>query len=392
MRIISNLSFSILYSFLILSFVSSLYAEGPNPPSVEIPKADVKEEPTLPFKQPMDRYEGVYEHRFQIRTGAGIGKLSPAILNETGPAWLANSIMRQANEPNAPLAVPYKQTKTLDTIGQFWDFTYGWKNKIEIQLAQNTTLGKYGRDQPASIDFVSPRTDQYWASVFEGNRLLRFEGVSQHFRFSYTHPFTKWLMIGPSINIHRYTEKNNISYGSYSTSRPEAAIPNKATWSIGGDAKAEYYMKGILPGLYLKAKIRDWWEIRSRLELLDRKGDFSVLGSQIIQESYSDGNVGYTGVLPAYAGQARDKGTLFMLESSFRYCRFSLDVGLIRQDIKRSYSLYLGDTIGNVPRNDYSARSVQVGFTEMSQSTKHTVTEIYIAPGVSFHYDSEGVY
>lgn len=343
-------------------------------------------------KTSMEIFNKVYEHRFMIRGGWGIGKLSPAILNETGPSWFQNSVFRQITEPGAPLAIPYKGVKDLDINSQFFDLRYGYKNKYEVQYAEETSLGVYSRSQPASNNFISPRTDSYWASSFEGNRLLRFEGVSQHFRFSYTHPITKILMIGPSLNFHRYTERNNISYGSFSTSRPEATVPNKVTWSIGGDANAEYSMKGILPGIYAKFKLRDWWEIRGRLELLDRKGNFSVLGSQIIQEVFNDGSSNLTAVLPAYGGKVRDKGTIFNLETSFQYCRFSLDIGMIRQDVKRTYDSYLGDTIGSVPRNDYSARSVFVGVSEMSNSIKHTVTEFYIMPGVSFFYDEDKIY
>lgn len=343
-------------------------------------------------KTQMDIFNQVYEHRVMFRTGWGIGKLSPAILNETGPAWFQNSLFRQITEPGSPLSIPYKPVKDLGVNSQFWDIRYGYKNKFEIQLAEDTSLGVYSRDLPASNNFFSPRTDTYWASAFEGNRLLRFEGVSQHLRFSYTHPFSKIFMIGPSINFHRYTERNNISYGSYSTSRAEATVPNKATWSIGGDANAEYSMKGILPGIFAKLKLRDWWELRTRLELLDRKGNFSVLGSQIIQETFSDGSSNLTGVVPAYGGKVRDKGTILNIESSFQYCRFTLDIGMIRQDIKRNYETYLGDTLGGVPRSDYSSRSVYIGFSEMSTSVKHTVTEFYIMPGVSFFYDSDKIY
>jgi hypothetical protein len=340
----------------------------------------------------MEKYNHVYEHRLMLRTGWGIGKLSPAILNETGPAWFINSIFRQGSEPGAPLAIPYRGAKDLNVDSQFWDIRYGYKNKYEIQMAEDTTLGVYSRDLPAANEFLSPRSGNYWASAFEGNRLLRFEGISSHLRFSYTHPITKIFMIGPSINFHRYTERNNISYGSYATSRPEAPVPGKTTWSVGGDANAEYSMNGTLPGIFMKLKLRDWWEVRARYELLDRKGNFSVLGSQVIQESFNDFTTNITAVFPGYGGSVRDKGTILNIESSFRYCRFTLDVGLIRQDIKRFYPLYLGDTVGNVTRTDYSARSIGIGLSEMSGATKHQVTEFYIMPGVSFFWDSDGVY
>ncbi|MDZ4727575.1 MAG: hypothetical protein SH817_15565 [Leptospira sp.] len=368
------------------------HKEAPHTDETETPRTNTTLEKHANNLEPMQKFNQVYEHRLLFRTGWGIGNLSPAILNETGPAWLTNSIFRQGAEPGAPLAIPYKGTKDLGVNSQFWDIRYGYKNKYEIQLAEDTTLGVYSRDLPASNEFFSPRTANYWGSAFEGNRLLRFEGVSNHLRFSYTHPLTKIFMIGPSINFHRYSERNNITYGSYSTSRPEASVPNKTTWSVGGDANAEYSMKGILPGIFMKIKLRDWWEVRARYELLDRKGDFSVIGTQVVQEIFNDSTSNISGVVPAYGGNVRDKGTILNIESSFRYCRFTLDFGLIRQDVKRTYPLYLGDTIGNVPRTDYSARSIGIGVSEMSSSIKHQVTEFYIMPGVSFFYDSDGVY
>lgn len=399
-----HLPSSIRIVFIFLLFVSfvSLSAEetakeGPSP-EVKQEGSDTKATTSVPLedrednKTRMDIFNQVYEHRLMLRGGWGIGKLSPAILNETGPAWFQNSLFRQISEPGAPLSIPYKPAKDLGVNSQFWDIRYGYKNKFEIQFAEDTSLGVYSRDLPASNNFFSPRTDTYWASSFEGNRLLRFEGVSQHLRFSYTHPFSKIFMIGPSINFHRYTERNNISYGSYSTSRPEASVPNKVTWSIGGDANAEYSMRGILPGIFTKFKLRDWWELRARVELLDRKGNFSVLGSQIMQEAFTDGSSHLNAVVPAYGGKVRDKGTIINLETSFQYCRFTLDIGMIRQDVKRTYESYLGDTVGNVPRSDYSARSVYIGFSEMSGSIKHTVTEFYIMPGVSFFYDDDKIY
>lgn len=394
--------YNFLFLVLFLGLVFPSFAEETKKevvsPGVKQEGKDSENKTSIPLedrednKTQMDIFNQVYEHRVMFRTGWGIGKLSPAILNETGPAWFQNSLFRQITEPGSPLSIPYKPVKDLGVNSQFWDIRYGYKNKFEIQLAEDTSLGVYSRDLPASNNFFSPRTDTYWASAFEGNRLLRFEGVSQHLRFSYTHPFSKIFMIGPSINFHRYTERNNISYGSYSTSRAEATVPNKATWSIGGDANAEYSMKGILPGIFAKLKLRDWWELRTRLELLDRKGNFSVLGSQIIQEAFSDGSSNLTGVIPAYGGKVRDKGTILNIESSFQYCRFTLDIGMIRQDIKRNYETYLGDTLGGVPRSDYSSRSVYIGFSEMSASVKHTVTELYIMPGVSFFYDSDKIY
>ncbi|MBM9502412.1 hypothetical protein JWG44_19350 [Leptospira sp. 201903071] len=337
----------------------------------------------------MLRYLESFDHRLRVRIGAGMGDLSPAILDETGPSWLKNSLFRQIGDPGAPLAIPYTSAKNLDIFSQHADISYGWKNKIDLILSQDGVSGKYGRENPASVNFFSPRTDRYYTSAFEGKRLMNFRGVSRTLRLSYTHPILNWLMIGPSIGIHRYSEKNEVSFGSYSVTRENEANPNQVTWSIGGSVNAEYTMSGILPGIFVKAKILPWLEIRSRFELLNRKGNFSLFGSQILEQQNTSGLLG---AVPIYAGNAKDTGTIFMLEASLRYCRFSLDIGIVRQDIKRKYNSYFGDTAGSIARADYTAGSQGIGFSELSSSYKQTVNEIYIMPGVSFHMENGRIY
>ncbi|TGM52726.1 hypothetical protein [Leptospira adleri] len=335
----------------------------------------------------MQRYLESFDHRLRFRIGAGMGDLSPAILDETGPSWLKNSLFRQIGDPGAPLAIPFTEAKNLDIFSQHTDISYGWKNKIDLILSQDGISGKYGRENPASVNFLSPRSDRYYASAFEGKRLINFRGISKTLRISYTHPVLSWFMIGPSIGIHRYSERDEISFGSYSTTRETEPNPNQITWSIGGSVNAEYTMSGILPGIFMKAKVLPWLEIRSRFELLNRKGNFSLFGSQILEQQNANGQGTYLGAIPIYAGNAKDTGTIFMLEASLRYCRFSLDIGIVRQDIKRKYNSYFGDTVGSIARADYTAGSQGIGFAELSSSYKQTVNEIYVMPGVSFHIE-----
>ncbi|WP_225913391.1 hypothetical protein [Leptospira yasudae] len=342
--------------------------------------------------QNMQKYLEAFDHRLRFRLGTGIGDLSPAILDETGPSWFKNSTFRQLSDPGAPLAIPYTSAKNLDIFTQHADVSYGWKNKIDLSFSQDSVSGKYGRENPASVNFFSPRTDRYYMSAFEGKRLINFRGVSQTLRLSYTHPVLSWLMIGPSIGVHHYSERNEISFGSYSVTRETATNPNQVTWSIGGSVNADYSMSGILPGIFVKAKILPWLEIRSRLELLNRKGNFSVLGSQILSQTNASNQTSYFGSIPAYGGNAKDTGTIFMLEASLRYCRFSLDIGILRQDIARKYGSYLGDTLGAIARADYTAGSQGIGFSEISSTYKQTIQEIYVMPGVSFHMENGKIY
>lgn len=340
----------------------------------------------------MEKYLDAFDHRLQFRLGAGMGDLSPAILDETGPSWFKNSLFRQTTDPGAPLAIPYTSAKNLDVFTQHADISYGWRNRIDLSLSQDSVSGKYGRENPASVNFFSPRTDRYYAAAFEGRRLMNFRGISRTLRISYTHPVLSWLMIGPSLGIHRYSERNEISFGSYSVTRETEPFPNQVTWSVGGSVNAEYTMSGILPGILVKAKVFSWLEIRSRLELLNRKGNFSQFGSQILDQTSATGANSFYASIPAYVGNAKDTGTIFMAEASLRYCRFSLDIGVIRQDIKRKYDSYIGDTLGALPRADYTAGSQAIGFSEMSSTYKQTVNEIYVMPGVSFHMENWNIY
>lgn len=337
----------------------------------------------------MDKYVNEFDHRLKFRMGVGLGQINPAILTETGSSWLINSALRSFNNPNFPIAIPTNNPKDLGTEPQYQEIAYGWKNQVDISWSRDLTLGRYDQGSAASVQFLTPRTENYWASIFEGNRLLRFEGVSEHFRLSYTYPLFSWFMIGPSINFHSYTEKNEISNGSYTTNREN----NLAIWSIGGSASADYSMRGILPGILLKLQLKEWWEVRSRYEIIDRKGNFGILGAQLIQFGGDGAGTGtFTPVVPVYAGNVRDSGSLFMLETSFRYCRFTIDIGLIHQSVKRSYNSYLGDSVGNLNPNDYSAKTRGFGIGELGGSFRHTTTEIFIMPGVSFHFDEDGIY
>lgn len=398
------LLFSFKFSFfMILMFGYSLFAQSNKEPEKEItskeeasPKKQREKIPFFTFAkyESMEKYVKTYPHRLRFRMGIGIGRLTPGVLEETGPSWLFNSFLRSAQDPsNLPIAIPASRVKNLPMVPQYRDISYGWKNKYDISYSDDMILGKYDQSSPAVVRFFTPRTDRYWAAAFEGNRLLRFEGRNQDLRFSYTHPVLDWIMVGPSLNYHRYTEKNEVTGGSYSTTRDNIDPPNQTTWSIGGSSSAEYVMRGFAPGIFAKFQLKQWWEIRTRLEFVQRSGNFTMGGSQTVQVTRLDSpDVLTEGIIPVYWGKAKDTGTVFLLESSFRYCRFTLDIGIIHRSFTRKYSSYFGETFGNVNRSDYSTRTSLIGLGELRGSFKHASTEIYLMPGVSFHFDKDGVH
>lgn len=337
-------------------------------------------------KESWDQFLGAYDHRIKIRAGGGLGKLNSEVLNEVKPTWAINSYLRSAADPQMPISIPLNSTKNLNTIPTMMDISYGWKNKFEISFSNDVTVGKYNKSDPSTAQFLTPRTDRYFMSAYEGVRLLRFESHNEILRFAYTHPIRNRFKIGPSFGIINYSEKDELSFGSYSTRRDIQPDPNLATWSIGGSATAEYNMKGIAPGIVARFRIFPWWEIKSRIELIRRSGDFSLTGSQILQKQDANLQNSYAGVIPLYFGRAKDSGQVFMIESSFRYCRFTLDAGFIHQVIERSYSSYFGDTFGSTRAADYSTRSAGIGLSEMSRHFKQSTSDFYIMPGVSFHF------
>lgn len=404
---ISNFINNLFLILLLLSFTGSplLAQENPGSPETETPpkenpqekkeessdeEEEMEYEPYFTFakEESMEKYVNEFPHRLKIRMGVGLGSLSPGILNETGESWLINSFLASGNLGGGyPIAFPINKAETLDTIPQFQEISYGWKNRVDLSFSRDSTLGKYDQGSSAAILLITPRTENYWASGFEGNRLLRFEGRSEHLRLSYTHPVFDFFMIGPSINMHRYLEKNEVSNGSYTTRRSD----NVSIWSVGGNVSANYSMKGILPGILMKLQLMPWWEVRSRIELIDRKGNFGIFGAQAVRLA-GDSGESYQAIIPVYSGQVRDKGNLLMLETSLRYCRFTLDIGLIRQDVKRSYSSYFGDAYGALSPTDFNAKARGIGLGEMVGSFRHRTQEFYIMPSVSFHFDEDGVY
>lgn len=122
---------SLLFLIFFLGILVPLFAEetskAVSSPETKQEGGEVGNKTSIPLedrednKTRMDVFNQVYEHRLMFRGGWGIGKLSPAILNETGPAWFQNSLFRQITEPGAPLSIPYKPAKELGVNSQFWD-------------------------------------------------------------------------------------------------------------------------------------------------------------------------------------------------------------------------------------------------------------------------------
>jgi hypothetical protein len=127
-------------------------------------------------------------------------------------------------------------------------------------------------------------------------------------------------------------------------------------------------------------------------ELINRKGDLAQIGLQLLE--IRNENLGtYSGAIPYTFGKTTDTGTLWMLEASIRYCRFTLDIGFLGSEFTRRYSSYVSDVlVSGFDRSAYSAKTHGFGFGELSTKFGQTSTEIYFMPGFSLHFDEEGFY
>lgn len=141
--------------------------------------------------------------------------------------------------------------------------------------------------------------------------------------------------------------------------------------------ECKIYNERLGPGIYAKFQLNSWWEVRTRLELLQRSGNFNVTGFQTVQISQLGGSEPRTdGIVPFYLGKVQDTGSVFMLETSFRYCRFNLDLGFIQRSFTRKYSSYYEETLGNINRYDYSTRTSIYGLGEV-QGKSHLQRILY---------------
>ncbi len=407
LRFRTSVWFSVLLSFILFTQVIQAQegtepaaqpqaAEGNSQPAAADagkPETSEKSPPPADDVFDMQSYLNYYQHRIRFRFGLGFSEVSPGILNEAGPTWFTNSLYRSGFDPEVPFAFPVKTPASVPAMPVHTELSYGWKNRLEVSLLRHSNVSKYGRADPTSVNFITPSTDRYYMAYFEGVRLLRYEETSHILRGSYLFPLTERIMVGPMGGLSDYLERNEISYGSYSVTKHTTADPNMKTWSMGGSASADYRMKGYLAGGLVKFNPFNWLELRGSLELVSRSGSFELGGNQILSRESAEtpGGAVFGLLIPIYRGDTEDTGFITQLEATFRFCRFSVDTGIIYSDYKRQYKSYWGDTIalGNINRQDYSARSsgLLLGFSEMAGRFKHSSAEFYIRPGVSIHFE-----
>ena len=341
-----------------------------------------------------DRFLGIYNHRFRLQLGAGYSRLSPVILNEAGPSWLVNSVIKNVWNPNEPFAYNAYTPKNITVYPTFWGGEYSFRDQFQIRFRSESIAAAFDRNDPTYALIFSPRSNIYWASLFEGVRLLRYEEKTKTLEISYTHPFLSWLKVGPLVGIESYSEKNNFSFGSYTKNKSTVTDPNKETWTIGGFVDSRFKDEYLTPGIEARAKIFSWLEVKGTAVSIKRKGHFDLGGFQVVQIHKTDGSDDQlVPIYPFYQGHLTDTGYRTSAEATFRFCRFNATVGTSYQKMKRKYDSYYGRYLSEI--SDFQFKSfddelgtpVGIGFGEMSKKHNHSKINTYVLLGVDFHSD-----
>lgn len=326
-------------------------------------------------------------HRLRLLFSVGAQDISPAVLNEAGPSWFTNSLIKKAQEPTTPLAFPIAKPDNVGVNPYGLDAEYSYRDRLFFTATRDRVDAVFSRNSPTMVTFLNPGTDVYTASLYEGVRLLSYTEERVFFDVAYVYPvYFDWLKVGLSLGNEDYTEKNDFSFGSYLLRRSTAATePLVRIWGAGGVINSRYDMYGILPGILVRARPLRWLEIVYRLQLVNRSGSMHMRGTQVLEKTNTvDSTTSYLASFPVYMGQARDKGTLTTLDLGFRYCRFSAHLGFEWEGLKRSYSSYLGKVLS--PVNDVTVKADGIGLAELNGEFEHSRSNIYLALGVDFRY------
>lgn len=328
---------------------------------------------------------GRYSQRVRIDVGSGYARMLQPILSEAGPSWLVNSAVRSGSDPTRPVALPYEDPAYNRAPTRRWGVEYSWKDRLDVGYQRRRTQTEFTRDSGSSQNFFQAPTSLYTWSLFEGLRVLKYDLTQTQVDVGYYHPITSRVRLGPVLQYEIYDETDTITLGSYMLRSLTATTnPGLRVWSPMGDVRFHSVMRGLYPGAGLKWYAMPWLQVNYRLYMVSRKGDFTLQGPQVMQSQTSGGAESYALLFPVYAGSLVEKGMKHQVEAVFVRCRFQLAVGLLKEDVKRTYSSYAGQTIGDA--TDVSLKFGTIGLGEQSASFAGHALEIYLRLGTSLHF------
>ncbi|KAB2930488.1 MAG: OmpA family protein [Leptonema illini] len=328
-------------------------------------------------------FQGRFLHRILFSVGSGYATGKQNVMTESGQAWMINSVLNSANSAQ-PVVLPAGEGQGSRYFPDRTILGYSYGDRFDVNYRRSTVDQKFDRSGSPAVLFLYPGNATYATSLFEGVRLMRFRHDSRFYEFGYFHRWTDKLRAGPVVAYHTYIEDLLISYGSYTLRSSAAATdPGLLTWAQGGDARLKYDMKGTAFGAGLKWDPLNNFRLTYHLYLINRSGNVSGGGYQLIQDRNQSG-IESSRIEGLYQmGSASDKGMMHRVEAEYNYCRWSIAMGLERESWKRSYSSF--NFLSNQSR-DVSSKGNLIGLGEMSASSEGYRTELYLRVGVSAYF------
>lgn len=329
-----------------------------------------------------------YDERFRYILGFGRLKHIPGVLSEAGPAWMTNSFIA-ASDQNSPV-IQLSDPSKLKAWSFYSEFDYTLDDRYTFGLKYYGINQKYGRKDPARIDFFHPASNTKRWSYFEGVRLTRYREENKSIYFKYLYPmFWKGFKAGIYIAQEWYDEKDDISFGSYvATSINAEVAPGTINWSQGGIVPAFYNMTGTSFGPAFRYQMYDWLGFHYKLTPVNRSGSMNMSGTRLIQQSNDfTGQEALSGLFVLATATVSDSGMRHDLEAVFRFlCRYTLHIGILKEDFNRTYSGYISKTFssGELPFQEKTPTVFGIG--ELSSSHKIEKLEFYMKFGTSFFF------
>ncbi len=318
--------------------------------------------------------------RFRILTGAGYEMIRPAILSEAGPAWQLNSLIRASNGISQP-AILIQDTKRVPAYRYKLSGDIAFKDRVFFDYERQWTNQQYNKGYPTRVSFAAPANSSYETALYEGLRMLKYKEFTDNASLTYLHPLGKGVKIGGFLEHEAYHENLEISMGSTSLTK---VSPGILTWSQAGTLPASYQAKGNTAGLAVRYQMLEWLGFSYRVNPIRRSGDFKLSGPQILNaQNGVNGPVSYAVVAPIHYAEFSDSGIRHRFETTFRFlCRYYVIPGIIREEYKRSYSIYVGNTLATV--GNFTPKTSGIGFGEMASSHKATKQEVFLKFGAAF--------
>ena len=325
--------------------------------------------------------------KFRVRAlfGAGYGSVLPAILSETGRSWQTNSFVRSGQDGTSQAALIFDQPNRVPEVSYNFGVDISYRDRLTLSLEKYQINRRYDQSDATKVSFLEPGNATYANAAFEGLRLFRYKENRTNIDLLYLHPISnRGLKLGAFVGRESYVENIEVSMGSLNLVRST----NILNWSEAGKIPGEYRESGTVFGPAARFQLFEWLSFNYRMTLLRRSGNFAMSGFQVLNAGPNGTNIAQSTYLlaPVHAASLEDRGVRHVFETVFRiYCRYSVHVGILKEDYQRSYSSYLGNTFST--GGDFSAKTPGgIGIGEMTNKHDYHKFEVYLRFGVHFFF------